>query len=52
VRGKGRKWREWRGGSKGGGRGKGEEMTQTLYAHMDKIHFFKKRTCIKSLVLV
>jgi hypothetical protein len=23
-------------GGKGGGRGKGEEMTQTLYAHMNK----------------
>jgi hypothetical protein len=29
--GKGGSWR-----GKGGGRGKGEEMTQTLYAHMNK----------------
>jgi hypothetical protein len=38
VRGKGDK-RE----GKGGGGGKGGEMTQTLYAHMYKIkNFFKK----------
>jgi hypothetical protein len=30
-----KKWIE--GGGKGGGREKGEEMTQTLYAHMNKI---------------
>jgi hypothetical protein len=29
--GKGREW-----GEKGAGGGKGEEMTQTLYAHMNK----------------
>jgi hypothetical protein len=27
----------------GGGWGKGGEMTQTLYAHMNKIKFFLKR---------
>jgi hypothetical protein len=29
------------GGSKGGSRGKGREMTQTLYAHMNKIKIKK-----------
>jgi hypothetical protein len=31
------------GGVKGG---KGREMTQTLYAHMNKIKILKKRFCI------
>jgi hypothetical protein len=30
-------------GDKGGGGEKGGEMTQTLYAHMNKIKIFKKR---------
>jgi hypothetical protein len=30
-------------GEKGGGGGKGEEKTQTLYAHMNKITIFKKK---------
>jgi hypothetical protein len=40
---------EGRGGRKGGGQGKGGEMTQTLYAHMNKqtnkkiIHSRKKK---------
>jgi hypothetical protein len=29
-------------GGEGRGRGKEGEMTQTLYAHMNKINFFKK----------
>jgi hypothetical protein len=33
------------GESKGGGRGKEGEMTQTLYAHMNKIKI--KKICIK-----
>jgi hypothetical protein len=31
-------------GEEGRGQGKGGEMTQTLYAHMNKINF-KKRIC-------
>jgi hypothetical protein len=30
-------------GGKGGGRGKGGEMTQTLYAHMNKRKKLKKK---------
>jgi hypothetical protein len=30
-------------GGEGGGRGKREEMTQTLYAHMNKINLKKKK---------
>jgi hypothetical protein len=32
-------------GGKGGGGGKGGEMTQTLYAHMNKIKIKKKSLC-------
>jgi hypothetical protein len=39
VRGKGGS----RGGGKGGDVGKGEEMTQTLYAHMNKIKIKKRK---------
>jgi hypothetical protein len=33
-------------GGKGGDRGKGGEMTQTLYAHMNKIKIKKKGSCL------
>jgi hypothetical protein len=32
-----------RGRGQGGGRGKEEEMTQTLYAHINKINFKKRK---------
>jgi hypothetical protein len=38
VGGRGSKW-----GHNGGGGGKGGEMTQTLYAHMNKIKFKKSK---------
>jgi hypothetical protein len=50
IRGKGKTVSAWsfggrgdrkRAGGKGGGRGKGGEMTQTLYAHMNKRYIFK-----------
>jgi hypothetical protein len=41
VRGKGGV-REEVGAGKGRGREKGGEMTQTMYAHMNKINFFFK----------
>jgi hypothetical protein len=34
----------------GGGWGKGREMTQTLYAHMNKIKILKKRSIALGLV--
>jgi hypothetical protein len=34
------------GGDKSGGRGKGREMTQTLYAHMNIIKKKKKNRCL------
>jgi hypothetical protein len=32
-------------GGKGGGGGRGGEMTQTLYAHMNNITIKKKKKC-------
>jgi hypothetical protein len=42
VGGRGRRW----GMGKGGGWWKGGEMTQTLYAHINKRYTFKKRKSI------
>jgi hypothetical protein len=44
----GGRWREWE--DKGGGRGKGREMTQTLYAHMNKRK--KKSTAIPPICVL
>jgi hypothetical protein len=37
--------REGAGGGKGGDGGKWREMTQTMYAHMNKIKIKKKNYC-------
>jgi hypothetical protein len=39
------------GGCKGGGREKGGEMTQTLYAHMNKRKKIKKKEFQKNFLL-
>jgi hypothetical protein len=53
VGGRGRGWGgEGGGGGKGGGGEKGGEMTQTLYAHMNKRKIYKKKKeVIESLQL-
>jgi hypothetical protein len=39
-------------GGKGEGGEKGGEMTETMYAHMNKIKIFKKSLCILSELML